>query len=103
MERMFRLVDFNFFRWSCRFPKSTLDEIVIEKTPFYFVKPNVAERIFNMNERIKLILSVREPVLRSESHYLNELGIDHVPKIWNGTHMVITPIDQMLSDKNPEK
>ena len=84
-------------------PMSLLDEVVIEKTPLYFVEPNVAKRIFQMNERIKLILTVREPVTRAESHYLNTAAIGRLPKIWNGTHMVDTPINDTLNVTDPKK
>lgn len=43
--------------------------IVIEKTPAYFVTESVPERIYAMNASIKIILIVREPVVRLISDY----------------------------------
>ncbi len=43
-------------------PKSYADQITMEKTPHYFVKKVVPERVQRFNKTIKLILLVRDPV-----------------------------------------
>jgi len=48
---------------------SNPDQITIEKTPAYFVTPTAPERIRAMNASIKLILIVRDPVVRLISDY----------------------------------
>ena len=50
-------------------PMSEPHQITIEKTPRYFRAPYVPERIRQMNESIKLLLIVREPVSRMISEY----------------------------------
>ncbi len=39
-------------------PVSNQNQITIEKTPAYLVGPNAAERVFNLNPNMKLILSL---------------------------------------------
>ena len=60
--------DQHFFRIPSSFP----DEIAMDKSPRYFVTPQAPERIFRMNPRAKLILSVCEPVRRTLSDYVHE-------------------------------
>ncbi|XP_050304848.1 heparan sulfate glucosamine 3-O-sulfotransferase 1 [Anthonomus grandis grandis] len=50
-------------------PHSYYGQITIEKSPSYFVTPEVPERIRAMNSSIKLLLIVREPVTRAISDY----------------------------------
>ena len=50
-------------------PTSEPHQITVEKTPRYFRAPYVPERIRQMNESIKLLLIVREPVSRMISEY----------------------------------
>lgn len=50
-------------------PKSLNNQIIIEKTPAYFTDLMTPERIYRMNNSIKLILIVREPVIRLISDY----------------------------------
>jgi len=45
------------------------DQITMEKSPAYFITPMVPKRIFDMNNTIKLLLIVREPVTRVISDY----------------------------------
>ncbi len=53
-----------------RMPVSTLDKMVVEKTPNYFVTPYVPERIAkSLPHTIKFILIVRDPVIRTISDY----------------------------------
>ncbi|XP_070504147.1 heparan sulfate glucosamine 3-O-sulfotransferase 5 [Chironomus tepperi] len=52
-----------------KMPHSFRGQITIEKSPSYFVTPEVAERVRAMNSSIKLLLIVREPVTRAISDY----------------------------------
>ena len=44
-------------------------QIVVEKTPSYFVTDGVPERVYTMNNQTKLLLVVRDPVTRLISDY----------------------------------
>ena len=46
-------------------------QITIEKTPGYFRDKDTPERIFRWNPKIKLILIVRDPVIRTLSTYFH--------------------------------
>ena len=46
------------------------DQITIEKTPAYFVSPRVPSRVRKMNESVKLLVIVRDPVERAISDYM---------------------------------
>lgn len=51
--------------YKTQMPKTTEDEIGIEKSPKYFVSPQAAKRIKNdLPDDIKLILIVRNPIDR---------------------------------------
>ena len=50
-------------------PISEPHQMTMEKSPDYFSAPYVPERIRQMNESIKLLLIVREPVSRMISEY----------------------------------
>jgi Sulfotransferase domain len=52
-----------------KMPESTEQQITIEKSPSYFVTSEASERIRAMNASIKLLLIVREPVVRAISDY----------------------------------
>ncbi|XP_015602350.1 heparan sulfate glucosamine 3-O-sulfotransferase 1 [Cephus cinctus] len=52
-----------------KMPYSFKGQITIEKSPSYFVTPEVPERIRAMNSSVKLLLIVREPVTRTISDY----------------------------------
>nr|CAD7414986.1 unnamed protein product [Timema poppensis] len=52
-----------------KMPHSFKEQITIEKSPSYFVTPEVPERIHAMNASVKLLLIVREPVTRAISDY----------------------------------
>ncbi|XP_068147269.1 uncharacterized protein Hs3st-A [Drosophila tropicalis] len=52
-----------------KMPHSFRGQITIEKSPSYFVSPEVPERVRAMNASIKLLLIVREPVIRAISDY----------------------------------
>ena len=50
-------------------PYSLAGQIVIEKSPDYFWRPQVPSRVFELNPRIKVLLLVRDPVQRAISTY----------------------------------
>ncbi|XP_055688624.1 heparan sulfate glucosamine 3-O-sulfotransferase 5 [Lutzomyia longipalpis] len=52
-----------------KMPHSFRGQITIEKSPSYFVTPEVPERVRAMNASVKLLLIVREPVTRAISDY----------------------------------
>ncbi|KAG8270876.1 heparan sulfate glucosamine 3-O-sulfotransferase 5 [Homalodisca vitripennis] len=52
-----------------KMPHSFKDQVTIEKSPSYFVTPEVPERIRAMNASVKLLLIVREPVTRAISDF----------------------------------
>ncbi|XP_059475390.1 heparan sulfate glucosamine 3-O-sulfotransferase 5 [Neocloeon triangulifer] len=52
-----------------KMPESYEHQITIEKSPSYFVTSEASERIRAMNASIKLLLIVREPVVRAISDY----------------------------------
>ncbi|KAG8236287.1 hypothetical protein J437_LFUL016067 [Ladona fulva] len=49
--------------------ENRVDEITVEKSPSYFVTPEVPERVRAMNASIRLLLIVREPVTRAISDF----------------------------------
>ena len=51
-------------------PYSNEHQITIEKTPKYLVDKRVASRVFLMNPKIKLIVVLRNPVIRAVSEYV---------------------------------
>jgi hypothetical protein len=50
-------------------PQSHPTDIVIEKTPAYFVSPLAPQRVHMFNPHIRLVLIIREPVERTISDY----------------------------------
>ena len=62
-----------------KMPSCKKHEIVIEKTPSYFVTPTVPLRVFKLNKDINLLLIVRDPVTRLISDY-TQLLHNHVAK-----------------------
>ncbi|XP_023222674.1 heparan sulfate glucosamine 3-O-sulfotransferase 5-like isoform X1 [Centruroides sculpturatus] len=52
-----------------KMPYSFPDQITLEKSPAYFITESVPWRIHSMNETIKLLLIVRDPVTRLISDY----------------------------------
>ena len=53
-------------------PLACQGDIIIEKTPDYFLRPYVPQRVHDWNKDIKLLLSLRDPIDRALSDY-NEL------------------------------
>lgn len=48
-------------------PLTTEDQLTIEKSPAYFHSLSAAERIRSLNPAMKIIVVVREPVMRAIS------------------------------------
>ncbi|CAL4089593.1 unnamed protein product, partial [Meganyctiphanes norvegica] len=66
-------------------PYSYKNQLTLEKTPRYFITPEVPERIYAMNASIKLILIVRDPAERVVSDY-SHVRASHPNKLpWNKT------------------
>jgi len=52
-------------------PYTRRSQMTIEKTPDYYKNALVPARVYKMNPNIKLIVSVRDPVIRAVSHYVH--------------------------------
>ena len=50
-------------------PSSRPDQVVIEKTPSYFITTKAPRRVWLMSSQTKLIVVVRDPVRRAISDY----------------------------------
>lgn len=62
------------FDWyRSRMPLSLNSHVTIEKSPAYFTTEKVPERIFGMNASVKLLVIVRDPVIRAVSDYAQVL------------------------------
>ena len=55
-------------------PFSLPGQITVEKTPGYLASESAPERIYNMNKRTKLILILRNPVIRTISDFTQVLS-----------------------------
>ncbi|PAV79329.1 hypothetical protein WR25_05194 [Diploscapter pachys] len=55
-------------------PLASPDKIVIEKSPAYFHNKDVPARIKQLNSKMKIILVVRDPVIRAISDYTQTLS-----------------------------
>uniref|UniRef100_A0A914MK20 Sulfotransferase domain-containing protein n=1 Tax=Meloidogyne incognita TaxID=6306 RepID=A0A914MK20_MELIC len=56
--------------YSKQMPKACPDDVIIEKTPAYFTaNPQVPQRVFQFNPKIKFILIVRSPITRTVSDF----------------------------------
>ena len=62
-------------------PLSNEHQITIEKTPSYIIDERAPKRVFDLNPKMKLILTLRDPVVRAVSEYLQKRGdiIDNNP------------------------
>ena len=54
-----------------KMPKSYSDQIILEKSPRYFVNGRVPKRVFKMSSKMKIILILRDPVKRAISDYVH--------------------------------
>ncbi|XP_046584670.1 heparan sulfate glucosamine 3-O-sulfotransferase 6-like [Haliotis rubra] len=50
-------------------PLTTPGQLTVEKTPSYFVTRDVPKKVYNMSRNVKLIVVVRDPVVRAISDY----------------------------------
>ena len=75
-------------------PCSKKGQITMEKSPQYFGRKQVPERIHNMNSSVKLIVIVREPVSRCVSHY------SHVQDVRPGS--IRSTFEEAVFTKNGE-
>ncbi|KAK3796867.1 hypothetical protein RRG08_055701 [Elysia crispata] len=57
-------------------PLSKQGQITIEKTPSYILSPEAIERIYEYNSSIKLIVIVRDPIVRLQSLYSHTFSDD---------------------------
>ncbi|RUS91293.1 hypothetical protein EGW08_000907 [Elysia chlorotica] len=68
-----RYFNFNYTKgldWYRRqMPPSTEDQITLEKTPSYIMSPIVLKRIYLFDSRVKLIIIIRDPIVRLQSQY----------------------------------
>ena len=62
----------------------------MEKSPAYFVESDVPERVLEMNETIKLLLVLRDPIDRTMSDYLQIMD--------NKVHLIILHTIVSLDD-----
>ena len=56
-------------------PLSYNDEVTYEKTPDYFDRPFVPERMAQMNDSVKIISILCDPVHRAYSHFLHAFAV----------------------------
>ena len=78
-------------------PLSNENQITIEKTPKYFIDPQVPKRVYNMNKKIKLVIVLRNPVTRAISDYTQSL---EKSSVYNNSS--INKFENMLFDSNGE-
>jgi hypothetical protein len=67
-------------------PLAYPDQITMEKTPAYFEFANISELVYKMNPKIKLLLVIRNPVIRAVSsftEYLAKYQIKYDPDIYD--------------------
>jgi len=64
-------------------PPSMPDQLTMEKSPKYYEKAEAPQRIHAMNESMKILLVVRDPVDRSVSHWLH--ACRNIRKLGNDT------------------
>uniref|UniRef100_A0A8B9SMI4 Sulfotransferase n=1 Tax=Anas platyrhynchos TaxID=8839 RepID=A0A8B9SMI4_ANAPL len=71
-------------------PFSYPHQITVEKTPAYFTSPKVPERVYNMNQSMRLLLILRDPSERVLSDY-TQVFYNHMQK-----HKPYPSIEQFL-------
>lgn len=75
-------------------PESHSDDITIEKTPAYFVRDKVPQRVYEMSKTVKLIVIVRNPVDRAISDYV---------QVTQRRHGVLPPFEKYITKDKTEK
>jgi Sulfotransferase domain len=63
-------------------------QLTVEKSENYFISESAPKRIHDMNEKIKLILAVRDPSERAISDYVQRFELDKY------LHPIRFPIEQ---------
>ncbi|RUS77928.1 hypothetical protein EGW08_014302 [Elysia chlorotica] len=61
-------------------PPSWESQVTIEKTPEYILTRNVLHRIHDYNSSMRLIVMIRDPIVRLQSLYLHDLV--HKPQVY---------------------
>ena len=59
-------------------PYCNAEKISVEKTPSYFRIPEVPERVFKMNPETKLIVIIRDPIIRLISTYVHLIAFKQI-------------------------
>ncbi|KAH3847607.1 heparan sulfate glucosamine 3-O-sulfotransferase 1-like [Dreissena polymorpha] len=77
-------------------PASYEQQITIEKTPKYFIDIMAPERIYRMNHSVKLILILRDPVVRLFSDYAQLVAKN------KENNITYPPLEEMVLDENGE-
>lgn len=85
-------------------PYSNQHQITIEKTPKYLIDAKAPERVHKMNPKTKLIVVLRNPVVRAVSEFVQSQWRKrrNVKSMSNGTNSVneSKKFEQMLYDKD---
>lgn len=85
-------------------PESCSNEVTIEKSPAYFVTPDVPEKVKAMNSSIKLVLIFRNPVVRLISDFsqivANRMESSHDEDDLGGDYSGIVTEEQVAEMKN---
>lgn len=82
--------------YRAQMPKTIPHQITVEKTPAYFTDLQTPERIYRMNNTIRLLLIVKEPVTRLISDY-TQLMYGKLEK-----RKKIYTLEQLVLDSNGE-
>ena len=83
------------FEWyRQQLPAARADQLTVEKTPSYFVTPDAARRVREMNASVKLVLIVREPVTRIVSDYAQVWA-----KRLDARNATLPPLEDLILDK----
>lgn len=61
-------------------PVTVKGQLTMEKTPSYFVTASVPSRVHQMSPKMRLILIVRDPVIRAISDYVQSISKSTNPK-----------------------
>ena len=71
-------------------PYSYADEVTYEKTPDYFDRPFVPERMAQMNDSVKVISIMCDPVHRAYSHFLHAgvVQASWLSQVWRAPALV---------------
>ena len=73
-------------------PTSDENQLTVEKTPSYYVTPEVPERVYAMNPHVQLVLIVRDPVTRLLSDFVQIETSRAAQGLANRTFQVNSPV-----------